>query len=89
MIVWRGLGILSPVIAWLLALGAPELMMGAGKFGDTAVATGLVVAAIANGLLGWKLNEQVSRHSLFFIPMQWWSIVMLIGAGALLFGPRT
>ena len=103
MIIWKGLGILVPVIAIAGAiigtvagtvLGFPEWGMGLG----------LGMAAVGNGLLWRSINFKSGRvmmdpqtgqkfvlkanHSLFFIPAGFWSIPMaLLGLLALLVIP--
>ncbi|MFC0406761.1 hypothetical protein [Roseomonas elaeocarpi] len=71
-----------------------------------ALAVGLLVSAVVNWFVGQRLNaapgrelvdpatgQRVTlrrRHSLFFVPMQWWSVPLVVVAsvalGAMLFG---
>ena len=90
MIIWKGWGFLSVVIAVALALAC-------AGFGDTldrreggryGMAVGFAIAAVVNWFLGRWLNSVkrevkagvLNRHSLFFIPLEWWSVVMLFFA---------
>lgn len=95
MVIWKGWGILSLIIA--VAGG----VLG-GFLGDQIirlkyptslypVAVGLVVAAGLNWFVGRALNKSrreagaavANRHSLFWIAMEWWSVVMLAAAAYL------
>ena len=94
MVIWRGWGILSVAIAAIFFFAGGYL--GSYFFGVTpgrhgalyGVAVGLVVAAVANWFAGNSLNRPLreagvgiwKQHTLFFMPMQWTSSVMLMGA---------
>lgn len=101
-IVWRGWGILTPVLGfliWLLPLAAAEAVLGHGTYSNVSKPLSVLTALAAAGaiwVVGTTLNgvpgrllvdprtgEQVvlrRRHDLFFIPMQWWAIVMVLVA---------
>jgi hypothetical protein len=77
MIIWKGWGILTLVIAVVAtAMGALISPGGAGL--------GLLVGAGVNWFVGQNLNRPLreaglgsgQRHTLFWIPMEWWSIAM-------------
>jgi xanthine/uracil permease len=91
MVIWKGWGILSLLLA--VAGVFAGVALGGGVFGSRevgryAVVGGLVVAAVANWFVGRSLNQSrrdanasaLNRHSLFFIPMEWWSAIMLVCA---------
>ena len=52
-------------------------------YGLYAAAAILLLAAVANWLIGHTLNRPLrdarwrDRHSLFWIPMEWWSLVFI------------
>jgi hypothetical protein len=56
------------------------------------VALAMVIAAALNWWVGQKLNRPLREayadhlHSLFWIPMEWWSVAMIAGAVLALFG---
>lgn len=90
MIVWQGWGVLTLVIAGgtLALTGALFNSVIPTAYG---LPLGLVVAAVANWFIGRWLNRGKARHKLFWIAMEWWSIALLVFAGAVLFGgvPKT
>ena len=67
-----------------------------GRFVGLAFTAGLVAAALVNWFVGRRLNSAPGRelmdpatgqrvvlrrsHDLFFVPMEWWSVLLLIGA---------
>jgi hypothetical protein len=107
MIVWRGWGILSMVIAFL-ALAAGQLTTAQQAMGMPLntwtlrwhAAAALLIGAGANFWAGWRLNHRRSRrvvdtstgrcfvmrtrHDLFFVPMEYWTIAFVLGAALLL-----
>jgi hypothetical protein len=93
MIIWRGWGILTPLIA-LACVAGPVALAGSSSLAPIAFGASLVLAAVLNWLLGQKLNRPLReadfdhgrRHSFFFIPMEWWSVAMLIGAVSFFIG---
>jgi len=95
MIIWRGWGVLSVVIAaaCFFAFGyLGHLTIGSKSGAQFGVAIGLVIAAVVNWFVGRSLNSGrretkanvLNRHSLFFIPMEWWSVAMVFGSIAFL-----
>lgn len=92
MIIWKGWGFLSPLIAVAFffagAFVGHHLIGTAPKQSGAhyGAAFGLMVAAVANWFIGRSLNRTareskanvLNRHSFFFISMEWWSIVMLL-----------
>ena len=102
MIVWRGWGILSIVIALaaMAAVGMTTSLPANSWTWRWHAAVALLVGAGVNFWAGWRLNrrgrlvvdgasgrhfEVRGRHDLFFIPMEYWTVVFVIGAAALLF----
>ncbi|BBP71259.1 hypothetical protein PHLH6_32630 [Pseudomonas sp. Seg1] len=87
-LIWQGWGILSILIPLVGLISFAGLPNGLG------VGVGLLVAAAANAFIGHKLNnapgktyidpatggEVVFRkkHTLFFVPMQYMSVLMVI-----------
>ncbi|MCR0982904.1 hypothetical protein [Roseomonas populi] len=87
-------------------LAAGKLLESYGANVGYGFVLGLVAAATANWIVGNRLNGRPVRelvdaqtgervvlrtsHSLFFIPMQWWSVLMILAAvvalSAILFG---
>lgn len=78
----------------LTVLGLEKL--GLGTWTGMGLVAGLAAAALVNWLVGIRLNQRPGRelidaktgervvlrkrHSLFFIPMQWWSVPLAAGA---------
>lgn len=91
MIIWKGWGFLSILIA-LAGAVIGTIMTGlfdhGGRSQALGIALGLVMAAVANWFVGRALNRSrregnagaFNRHSLFFMPMEWFSAAMLVGA---------
>lgn len=93
MLVFRGFGILSVFIAFGFAFAFAYLgylfpSVPHANFFQYGVALGLSVAAVVNWFVGRSLNNGMreakenvlKRHSLFFLPMEWWSVAMLLGS---------
>lgn len=94
----------GPITAVLANLAGTK-----GDAAGYALAVGLLASAAVNWFVGRRLNarpgrelvdpatgERVvlrTRHSLFFVPMQWWSVVLAVVAavalGAMLLGSRS
>lgn len=89
MLIWRGWGILSPIIA-----AAPVVVVNGSKMGNIVAGVGLVLAALLNWFLGQWFNRPLReadfdfgrRHSFFWIPMEWWSVAMLFFSAVNLLG---
>ncbi|EJN17416.1 MULTISPECIES: hypothetical protein [unclassified Pseudomonas] len=87
-LIWQGWGILSVLIPLVGLISFAGLPNGMG------VGVGLLVAAAANAFIGHKLNNQPGKtyidpatggevvfrkkHTLFFVPMQYMSVLMVI-----------
>jgi hypothetical protein len=90
MIIWKGWGFLSVIIAIVGAIigGLIAEQIGGPTSFRRGMAFGFVVAAVANWFIGRALNQSrreggagvFNRHSLFFMPMEWSSGLMLFGA---------
>jgi hypothetical protein len=92
-IVFRGWGILSVgiavacgfIFAWLGNLFPTVPHSNPVRYG---VALGLGVGAVVNWFVGRSLNQNMreanvnvlKRHSLFFLPMEYWSLAMVLGS---------
>ncbi|RRB02835.1 hypothetical protein [Larkinella rosea] len=97
MIVWSGLGFLSAVIVIVCTAIFNSVLTSVSY--HTSI--GLVVAAAINWWVGTNLNSGEGRllkdeetgemirfkrnHTLFWIPMQWWSVAFLLLAVSLIF----
>ena len=92
MVIWRGWGILSLVIGVLG--GLLGVLLHGVMPARLAGALGLTLAAVVNFFVAQALNKPRREayadnlHSLFWIPMEWWSVPMLVlallgGAGFL------
>jgi hypothetical protein len=75
---WSGWGILS--LVFLVGATLPGFVWP----GPYSVVGGPFFAAVLNGFVGYTLNRPLRlspaaagrRHSLFLIPMEWWSVPM-------------
>ena len=91
---WGALALLVP-LAFTAALSAAGTALGASPEGlNPGSAIGLLAGAVAVWFLGRRLNRGASldelraghpgpranRHTLFWIPMQWWAPVQGVGA---------
>jgi len=106
MLIWKGLGFLVVVIAFVGMFASQfifDKLFGSGYYEAQAwpKMAGCVAGAVAIWFLGTYLNSRPGRvfidkqtgqevlykkrHDLFFIPMQWWSIIWLIGGTCLAF----
>jgi hypothetical protein len=78
MIFWRGYGILSVVIL------AAAAVIGANISPQASVLL-LIAGAVVNGAIGYLLNKSLRAagaardrlHTLFGIPMEYWSLAIL------------
>ena len=91
-VIWKGWGILAPAIAaggaclggvsndWIYGSGAAIHIW--------PFAVGLLLAAALNAVAGRLLNSPHRHerpvHTLFWIPMEYYSLVMAVAAGMLL-----
>lgn len=82
--IWRGRGWLSMVLAcagFFIGFSLGHYL----PFGRGAEAGGLIVAAVVNWFVGQSINTPlreagvswIRHHSIYFIPMQWFSVVIL------------
>ncbi|MEY9213317.1 hypothetical protein NI17_001370 [Thermobifida halotolerans] len=94
MIIWRGWGILVVLMAAIPAvLGAVSVQALLGEaMAPLGAGIGLVVGGVASFLVGQRLNAPVqgyhpatgqpvlykNRHTLFFIPMQYCGVLLLV-----------
>ena len=93
MLVWRGWGLLTLVIA-AVAAGFGSAVMTSSKLQAYGAAGGLFLGAVVNWFLGQSLNRPLReadfdhgrRHSLFWIPTAWWSLAMVAGAAVAALG---
>lgn len=86
MIIWSGWGIVIGLIG-VACLVATNFAVNAAMGDDHYYqANGwpkllaLWLAALVSAPLGWAMNREGARHSLFFIPVQyWWIVYLLLG----------
>lgn len=83
-IVWRGLGFLVPVFVVLSLLVTSRFPQHQSLAGGLA----LLASAAILWPIGHKLNREQKVHTLFWIPMQYWAIVLAVFAPLVIFGNR-
>jgi hypothetical protein len=81
MLIFRGFGILVVPVAVGCQLAA-QIGLDTVMRRPNTVAFGWATAAVACWFLGRKLNgpDGSKQHSFFFIPVEWWSVVLLAAA---------
>ncbi len=101
MVVWSGFGFLSAaaLIAGLVSGIAVGDVMGVSQ--NYAAAAGVLAGAAANWLIWQKLNRSARNseqpagaavlrgHTLFWLPMQYWSLIAAVIAAGLASAPTT
>lgn len=96
MIVWTGLGILTLIVCGLGTLIISSILEYFGVPSGLSTSIGFFISAILNWFLGKKLNgqkgkilkdektgelfEYKEKHTLFWIPMEYLSVVYVIVA---------
>jgi len=102
LIIWRGWGILVPVLVFVvgfLPLAIADAVLGHARYSEitkpltffsllAAAGAIWVVGRALNGVPGRVLIDPATnqpivlrrRHDLFFIPMQWWAVPLVLGA---------
>ena len=83
-IVWRGLGFLVPIFVVLSLLVTSRFPQHQSLAGGLA----LLVSAAVLWPIGHKLNRQQKLHTLFWIPMQYWGVVLGVFATISIVGHR-
>jgi hypothetical protein len=96
-IIWKGWGVLAVLLAVAgffagILISDNSFMRGTPQ-ATYPVAAGMVIAAAINWFAGRALNRtrrevevsKFNRHSLFWIPMEWWSLPMAFVAILLFF----
>ena len=84
------------LVGGLVTAISVNVLKETGRFVGLAFTAGLVAAALVNWFVGRRLNSAPGRelmdpatgqrvvlrrsHDLFFVPMEWWSVLLLIGA---------
>ena len=97
MLIWGGWGILIPLIAAVL-LFAGHLVAGQIGAAVGIIVSGVIVWFLGKNLndkpnrvlFDPNKDEEVvvnegNRHTLFFIPMQWWGLILFLFGTLLLF----
>jgi membrane protein YqaA with SNARE-associated domain len=84
MVIWNGWGVLGFLLFALAWTAADSLQSHVLKpYGSYGAAAVLLLGGIANWFIGEALNRPLhtarwrDRHSLFWIPMEWWSLVFI------------
>lgn len=108
MIIWRGLGIVVPIIAFFVCL-CVELLVRSHFGANYYQREGwpIFLALSISGVICWALGTMLEKrpgkvvieketgkeiilknsHDLFFIPIKFWGLIMIVG-GAVLFFTR-
>jgi hypothetical protein len=84
MIIWSGWGILVAVIGFACFV-LTEFAVGSVMQDDRYYRNngwpklvGFAVAAVITWFVGRAFNRNSGRHSLFFIPMEYWAVIFLV-----------
>lgn len=85
MLVWKGWGILTPIILVVGSLLGGSLR--SSSLGVIGAAFGLLLAPLVNWFVGQHFNRPLReaglgsgrRHTFFWIPMELWSFIYLAG----------
>lgn len=80
-IIWRGWGILVPIICILGAVLSEYLFRPVGRMQSIYFFIPAVIVSLAGFLLDWK--KQV--NDFFFIPVKYWGIIVAIFGVVILF----
>lgn len=90
-IVWRGAGLIVPIVflicGWIVSFFYDDTRLGNPSFiGWTFFYTGLALLLPGIGLFGKKNEDGTPRrkHDFFFIPVVFWSFILLIGSTVIL-----
>jgi len=90
--IWHGWGIVIlaiPVVLAIVTEWAVDAIYGPGSFTEGMQLYWLIIGVIAAGLtwlIGSAMNQDGNRHKLFFIPVQLWALIWLVGGVAIFFG---
>ena len=83
-IVWRGFGFLIPLAVLFSLLITSRFPTHESLAGGLA----LVASAAALWPMGARLNREAKLHTLFWIPMQYWAVVLGVFGTLIIFGNR-
>ncbi len=91
MLIWNGFGIIVPIIffivGWIASYFFDDLTLGNTSY----IATIMLFSALPVGLIGLGMAQPsedgtpAKNHSFFFIPVQWWGLLFLVGGLVLKF----
>jgi len=90
--IWHGWGIVILAIPVILAVAmeyAVNAIYGPGAFTEGLRLYWLIIGVIAAAitwLIGSAMNRDGNRHKLFFIPVQYWTLIWLAGGVAIFAG---
>ncbi len=80
-LIWKGA---APLVVLLAALVAGGIGIGLSIIAPGTVVAriafpvGAIIAGIVTIIAGFKLNSYGNRHSLYFIPVQYWGFVIIV-----------
>ncbi len=77
LLIWKGAGLLVPVTAVGMLLLTQLLLGGAYEHG-WAKLIGLGLAGVICWFAGAHLNKERAEHTFYFIPMQYWGVVLVV-----------
>ena len=78
LLLWRGGGILAPIII-VVAVLAVELVGGSSTNATALNVVGLLLGAVAVWFLGRTMNRRDNGvHTFLFIPMEYWAFVAVV-----------
>jgi hypothetical protein len=89
MIIWSGYGLLVPAVFLLSFFLTPQVVDGLSgnpRYWQTHLWPRLVCFLLAGGIcgaLGVLMNYNERRHTLYFIPVEYWGIIIAVVGVAL------
>jgi hypothetical protein len=99
LIMWRGWGILALIVPALFFVAGQALAdsVGGSGFWSTHASAQTLTLMVAGAALLWmgrRLNAEYHesqgnaprRHSLWFVPVEWWGVVLLVAGPMMLLG---
>jgi hypothetical protein len=84
MIIWTGWGVVALLVYAGVFAASEWALKSFTQFPDAwrtqhgVLVMSLIVGGIINGLLGAKMNRDRNDHTIFFIPVQYVGIIMVI-----------
>lgn len=84
-IIWSGLGLLVPAIAFISCLISYSCF-GHSMPSNAYAGIGAIISAVLLAAVGVQLRKRNIRRHLYWIPMEYWSVVALLTAMSCLTG---